>query len=87
MKPCTFDLVAIGRCGRVVGVGGFIVCCVAARCPASAESERCWNTVTWTNKTAIVLRSYLFRDEQRAGDRVGLGVQPVLGKPSDVGNE
>jgi hypothetical protein len=60
---------------------------VANGFPVSAESDRCWNTVTWTNESAIVLCVYSFRDERPGrGDRVGLGVQPVLGKPSDVSN-
>ena len=60
---------------------------VANGFPVSAESDRCWNTVTWTSETAIVLRVYSSRDERPGGgDRVGLGVQPVLGKPSDVSN-
>jgi hypothetical protein len=43
--------------------------------------------VTWTNETAIVLLVYSFKDERPGGDsRVGLGVQPVLGKPSYVSN-
>ena len=53
----------------------------------SAESDRCSNTVTWPNETAIVLSVYSFRDKRPGGsDRVGLGVKPVLGKPSDVSN-
>src|SRR4029077_13437711 len=35
--------------------------------PVSAESDRCWNIVTWTNETAVVLRMYSFRDERPGG--------------------
>jgi hypothetical protein len=46
-----------------------------------------WNTVTWTNETTIVLCVSSSRDERPGGgNRVGLGVQPVLGKPSDASN-
>ena len=42
---------------------------------------------TWTNDLATVLRVYSFRDQRPGGgDRVSLGVKPVLVKPSDVSN-
>jgi hypothetical protein len=60
-EPCSLIGVEIGA-RRVVADAALMCVFDAKRFRVSAETNRCWITVIWTNDIAIVLRVYLSRD-------------------------